>query len=89
VNQQQAIHEVASHAAGFLAGGDFAEATGYDPDTLSDADVERLGNAVSIVIDRLYRMGQSSQTKTFRTLTDAELDEFADIAEHGYDIKGD
>ena len=60
MNQQQAINLVATHAAGFLAGGDFAEATGFDPDTLSDADVERLGNAVGIVIDRLYRMGQST-----------------------------
>jgi len=60
VNKQQAIYQVAAHAAGFLAGGDFAEATGVDPESVSDADAERLGNAVAIVIDRLYSMGQSS-----------------------------
>lgn len=60
MNQQQAIHHVAAHAAAMLAGGDFAEATGFDPEALTDADVHRLGEAVSVVIDRLHRMGQST-----------------------------
>lgn len=57
MNQQEAIAHVAAHAAGFLQGGDFAEATGFEPDSVSDADAERLGAAVGIVVERLYRMG--------------------------------
>lgn len=62
MTQDEAVHEVATWAAGMLQGGTFAEATGLEPDSLSDADVERLGKAVETVVDRLYRMGKGGRS---------------------------
>lgn len=62
MTKDEAVAHVAGHAASFLQGGDFAEATGLELDTLSDADVERLGEAVGIVVNRLYGMGKGGRS---------------------------
>ena len=60
MTKQEAVARVAAHAAGWLQSGDFEEATGVNPDSVSNADVERLGEAVAEVVSRLHRMGKQS-----------------------------
>lgn len=59
MNKQQAIRQVAHHAAGLIQAGTFEEATGVmDSEEISDADAARLSEAVEIVVMRLHRMGR-------------------------------
>lgn len=57
MNQREAIRQVARHAASTIQGSTLAEATGIEEYEMSDADAERLSNAVEYVVQRLYRMG--------------------------------
>jgi hypothetical protein len=57
VNKQQAVKYVAAHLAGLLQGGTFEESVGHGQEWFSEADVERLGEAIEVVMERLHRMG--------------------------------
>jgi hypothetical protein len=60
VNKLEAVHLVAARVAGNMLAGSIEESTGFtetDQDRMSAADRERLGDAIEVVADRLYRMG--------------------------------
>ena len=57
MTRQEAVRVVARQCAAILSASTLDEATGIPEDDISPADEARLGEAVSTVLDRLYRMG--------------------------------
>lgn len=57
MNRDQAVRFVAAHVAGLLQGGTFEESVGHGQEWFTEADVERLGEAIGVVTARLHRMG--------------------------------
>jgi hypothetical protein len=59
VTKGEAVAKVADRLAGELLSGSFEEMTGFCEDDVSQADYDRLVEAVDEVANRLYRMGRA------------------------------